>query len=345
MATESSIPAIDVSALFAGPSAERDSTDEVIAGAAATVGFFVAQGFPGRLPVDRDSRALLLGLFQLPSRETRALWRQKFDPSHANVYRGWFPSQRGFLTSKEGIDLGPDVAYGPSVVRSDDPLREATPLPPETALPGWRESAARYYRGMVEVSAALMQSIARSLKLPEHFFDNAFDRGLSTLRLLRYPPRTDTEEAAASDPSVWVMHRGRRYYVSGAPHVDSGFLTLLAQDGVEGLQARHHNGQWTDVPPAEGTLAVNFGKVLELWSAGRIKATEHRVIGSGLERMSVPFFYEARADAEIRPLPIDEADAFAPFLYGDYLWATTTQFVEFRGMESLRSPMRGDGAP
>ena len=84
-----------------------------------------------------------------------------------------------------------------------------------------------------------------------------------------------------SDPSVWVTHRGRRYYVTGAPHVDSGFLTLLAQDGVDGLQARHRNGQWTRCAPAEGTLAVNFGKVLERWSAGRIKATEHRVIGAG----------------------------------------------------------------
>jgi isopenicillin N synthase-like dioxygenase len=95
-----------------------------------------------------------------------------------------------------------------------------------------------------------------------------------------------------------------------------------------------------DVPPVEGTLAVNFGKVLERWSGGRIKATEHRVIGRGRERMSIPFFYEARADARIAPLPIDPSDAFAPFLYGDYLWKTTTQFVEFKGMESLRKPLR-----
>jgi len=340
MITEPSVLALDVSPLFAGASAARDRTDEAIAGAAADVGFFVAQGFPEGLPIDRQSRADLLRLFQLPERETRRLWRQKFDPSHANVYRGWFPPQRGFLTSKEGIDLGPDVLYGSSVLCSGDPLREPTPFPSATALPGWREAAARYYRGMVEVSEAFMRSVARSLALPERFFDAAFDRGLSTLRLLRYPPRTDTDEAAAADSTVWVTHGGRRCYVTGAPHVDSGFLTLLAQDGVPGLQARHRNGQWMDVPPAEGTLAVNFGKVLERWSAGRIKATEHRVIGSGLERMSVPFFYEARADAEIRPLPFDDPGAFQPFLYGDYLWATTTRFVEFKGMESLRTPTR-----
>ncbi|HWY95491.1 MAG TPA: 2OG-Fe(II) oxygenase family protein, partial [Steroidobacteraceae bacterium] len=207
------------------------------------------------------------------------------------------------------------------------------------ALPGWRESVSAYYRAMEKVSQALMRAIARGLSLEECFFDRAFDRGLSTLRLLRYPVRTDTELTARSDPNVWVTHDGAKVYVNGAPHVDSGFLTLLAQDGVSGLQARHRDGTWLDVPPNDDGLAVNFGKVLERWCGGRIKATEHRVIGTGRERMSIPFFYEARADAEIRPLPVDGAP-FEPFLYGDYLWATTTQFVEFRGMESLRKPMR-----
>jgi isopenicillin N synthase-like dioxygenase len=280
-----------------------------------------------------------LRIFQLVENQTRPLWRRKFDPANSNVYRGWFPRQTGFLTSKEGIDMGPDVAYGPSVVSAGDPLREPTPLPPEEALPGWRASVTDYYLGMVCVSEALMRSFARSLKLPESFFDRAFHRGISTLRLIRYPPRTDLDAAAKLDPNVWVEHAGERYYITGAPHVDSGLLTLLAQDGVSGLQARHRNGDWMDVPPVEGTLAVNFGRVLERWSCGRIKATEHRVISSGLERMSVPFFYEARVDAVIRPLAIDPADAFEPFAYGDYLWGTTTQFVEFKGMEDLRKPL------
>lgn len=332
------IPLIDISALFLGPSTNRDRTDTDIAEAAVGVGFLSAQSFPADLPIGRNSRAELLRIFQLADHQIEPLWRKKFDPSHSNVYRGWFPLQTGFLTSKEGIDLGPDVAYGSSVVSAGDPLREATPLPEEDELPGWRASVARYYRGMVRVSAVLMRSLARSLKLPEYFFDQAFDRGISTLRLIRYPPRTDLGQAVERDPDVWVEHLGRRVYLSGAPHVDSGLLTLLAQDGVPGLQARQRNGQWIDVPPMENTLVVNFGKVLERWSRGRIKATEHRVIGAGQQRMSVPFFYEARADAVIRPLPIDPDNAFEPFLYGDYLWATTTQFVEFKGMESLRPP-------
>jgi isopenicillin N synthase-like dioxygenase len=340
MSPESSIPVIDVSALFDASTAARNSADQAIMSAAASSGFFVARGFPVDMPIDRDSRAELLRLFQMPEHEIRPLWRQKFDASHANVYRGWFPLQKGFPTSKEGIDLGPDVAYGPSVIHSGDPLREATPMPAADALPGWRESAARYYHAMVHASQVLMRSIARGLSLQEHFFDHAFDKGLSTLRLLHYPPRMDIQEGAEADRDLWLTHQDRRYYVTGAPHVDSGFLTLLAQDGVAGLQARHRDGRWIDVPPVEGTLAVNFGKVLEKWSHGRIQATEHRVVGTGQPRMSIPFFYEARADAEIRPLPMDAADTFEPFFYGDYLWATTTQFVEFRGMESLRKPLR-----
>jgi isopenicillin N synthase-like dioxygenase len=341
MSPDPTIPVIDVATLFEGRSRARERADRAIREAAAETGFFIASGFAADIPIDAASRADLLRVFDLPEAEIRALWRQKFDASHTNVYRGWFPLQKGFLTSKEGMDLGPDIAYGASVVHAGDPLREATPLPPAQALPGWHAAAARYYHAMVRTSQALMRSIARGLELPEHYFDSAFERGLSTLRLLRYPIRTDLTEAAAIDPRIWITHRERRCYLNGVPHVDSGFLTLLAQDGIDGLQARHRSGQWLDVPPHEDTLAVNFGKVLERWSGGRIQATEHRVIGTGRPRMSIPFFYEARADAEIRPLSPDAADAFEPFLYGDYLWATTTQFVEFKGMEGLRKPLRG----
>jgi isopenicillin N synthase-like dioxygenase len=279
-------------------------------------------------------------LFDLPPEQVRPLWRQKFDSTHSNLYRGWFPLQRGFPTAKEGIDMGADVAYGSSVVDSADPLREATPLPAEAALPGWRTAVAAYYRGMERISNALMRSIARGLGLPGHYFDAFFERGLSTLRLIRYPVRDDIDANGKGDPQLWVTHAGEDRYLIGKAHVDSGFLTLLAQDGIEGLQARHSNGDWIDVAPQEGTLAVNFGKVLEQWCGGLIKATEHRVVGAGRERRSIPFFYEARADAEIAPLPLTGAAQFEPFLYGDYLWATTTQFVEFKGMEGQRRTQR-----
>jgi isopenicillin N synthase-like dioxygenase len=331
------IPRIDVAPLFGSRSPERDRVDAAILSAAQESGFMTIAGLPPDLPLDSDHRRALLRVFDLPSDETRKLWRQKFAADQRNIYRGWFPLQNGAETYKEGIDLGPDIAYGAGRIDAQDPLREATPLPPEAALPGWREAAASYYGAMERVGAALMHALARGLKLPEQVFDDAFAGGISTLRLIRYPVRPPESMAGVPDDRLWVEQGGRRLYMLGRAHVDSGLVTLLAQDGVAGLQARASDGTWLDVPPEEGTLAVNFGKLLERWTGGRIKATEHRVIGSGRERCSVPFFYEPRTDAEIAPLPLPGID-FTPFCYGDYLWSTMTKFVEFHGLEGLRRP-------
>jgi isopenicillin N synthase-like dioxygenase len=343
-AARTAVPRVDIRALFGPRCRERDATDAAIVRAAGDIGFLSIVGLPANVPMGRAARAQLLRIFRADASVLRALWRRKFAPQNPNVYRGGFPVQPGNLTSKEGMDIGADVAYGAALVEPDDPLREETPLPTEVALPGWRSAIAAYYRALDGVSATLMQSIARSLELDEHYFDRAFHHGLSTLRLLRYPLRSPDELAACEDPGVWVSDGVEQHHLIGAPHTDSGFMTLLAQDGVPGLQAHTHAGSWVDVPPHEDSLAVNFGQVLELWSAGRIKATEHRVVGAGHERYSIPFFYEARADAEISPLPMDDRDSFDSFLFGDYLWARITNFVEFRGMEALRRPMRSTPA-
>jgi isopenicillin N synthase-like dioxygenase len=332
------IPVVEAGGLFAAEPAARWRADSELFAAARDVGFVCLRGLPGDVPLGGAARARLLSVFSLDEAERLSLYRRKFMPRNPNIYRGWFPAQRGTLTSKEGIDLGGDIAHGSDLTVCGDPLREATPLPGEDRLPGWRDAAAAYYRAMERVAATLMHSLARSLALPADYFDDAFRRGLSTLRLIRYPPRSPAELAAVADPSLWVETPSGRRALAGAPHTDSGFVTLLAQDRVAGLQVRARGGQWTDVPPLEESLVVNFGQVLEQWSAGRIRATEHRVLGSDAERYSIPFFYEARADATIAPLPIDPPDRFAPFEYGDFLWKRITRFVEFRGMEDERNP-------
>jgi isopenicillin N synthase-like dioxygenase len=331
-----SIPVIDVTALFDTTPPARRTPDGLLAAAARDSGFACIRGLPREATPGPAERANLLAIFGLDEAGKRRLYRRKFAPGNPNIYRGWFPLQPGNLTSKEGIDVGGDLVHGSAVTAAADPLREPSPLPDEDELPGWREAVAAYYRAMERVAETLMRSLARSLGLGPEYFDDSFRRGLSTLRLIRYPPRDPAELATVHDPAVWVEFDGMRRYLVGAPHTDSGFVTLLAQDGVPGLQARSRTGEWVDVPPLEGTLVVNFGQVLEQWSAGRIRATEHRVLGSGRERFSIPFFYEARADATIAPLPVDRPDLFGPFEYGDFLWKRMTSFVEFRGMERER---------
>lgn len=330
------IPHVDIAALFGPASLARDAADDAIRRAAADPGFLTVGGHGGFPPYDAATRARLLSIFTLSAGSTRSLWRRKFDPAHANVYRGWFPLQPGERTHKEGIDIGPDIAR-PVVGDGDcDPLREPTPLPPEAALPGWRAAAAGYHLAMESVGQALMRAIARGLGLRETHFDAAFADGISTLRLIRYPARARDAVAGMADIAAEGDRLGR--HLVGAPHVDSGFVTILAQDGVAGLQARTRDGAWIDVPPAADGLAVNFGRLLERWTGGRIRATEHRVVGDFVERRSIPFFYEPAADACIAPLPLAFCPQFEPFAYGDHLWSSMTRFVEFRGLEHARRP-------
>jgi isopenicillin N synthase-like dioxygenase len=332
------IPRIDIAPLFGSPTTDRDAADRAVMDAASTSGFMTITGFRGADMLAPENRRRLLAIFSLPEEEKHRLWRWNFDHSRPNVYRGWYPLQKGTLSQKEGIDMGPDLAHGPARIRTDDPLSEETPLPPEEAVPGWRYLAAAYYRAMEETGAAVMRSLARGLGLKETVFDAAFKSGVSTLRLARYPFLPEVE--AERPEEHFVVHAGKRRALVGGAHVDSGFVTLLAQDGVEGLQAQAHSGEWIDVPPVEGTLAVNFGKLLERWTGGQVRATLHRVVSPGRERFSIPFFYEPAAEAEIAPLPIEGAAPFEPFLYGDHVWEVSTNFVELRGVKHLRQPRR-----
>lgn len=333
------IETIGIAALFGPPSPARDDTDARILAAASGIGFMAIKDFPGDGWLTPVKRAQLLGIFALPDAEKEKLLRWNFDRTKENVYRGWFPLQPTAVSYKEGIDMGPDLAHG-RFASSDDPLCEPTPLPDEKMLPGWREAAASYYCVMEAVGNALMRSVARGLGLTETIFDGDFDGGISTLRLIRYPLRDAGVDL--SGPEFSVVHKGERRTVIGREHADSGFVTLLAQDGVEGLQAKNLADEWIDVPPADGTLAVNFGQLLERWTGGRVRATRHRVIAPKTARFSIPFFYEPRVDAEIAPLLLAGAEPFEPFLYGDYLWEAATNFVEMSGIKHLRQPRRAE---
>lgn len=115
-AQRADIPALDISTLFRARSVARDRTDAALRSAASQQGFLIVTGLPAEVPLGPAARRALLRVFDLRAADLRALWRRKFEPANANVYRGWFPAQPGNLTSKEGIDIGADVAYGAAVI-------------------------------------------------------------------------------------------------------------------------------------------------------------------------------------------------------------------------------------
>lgn len=77
-------------------------------------------------------------------------------------------------------------------------------------------------------------------------------------------------------------------------HTDQGFMTILLQDQIGGLQILSEN-QWIDVPPVPGALVVNLGDLFQLISNDKIKSVYHRVLANKIgPRISVASFFSTR---------------------------------------------------
>jgi isopenicillin N synthase-like dioxygenase len=108
--------------------------------------------------------------------------------------------------------------------------------------------------------------------------------------MLRYP--STSKDGSRSEPLP-----------TGA-HTDYGAITLLATDGVPGLETRTGNEDWIAVIAPEGSLVVNLGDMLARWTNGRYASTPHRAVGGNrAERYSIPLFVNPDPDTIVECIP------------------------------------------
>ena len=145
------------------------------------------------------------------------------------------------------------------------------------------------YVSLVAVARAVVRGIALALGTPAEQLLAQCDGGetISLVRLFHYFPAV----------------AGKDNCIGSSPHTDWGFLTLIAQDSVGGLEYKRGD-TWHSVPPTpDGTseLILNGGDALELMSAGRYRAPVHRVLcpPPGQERHSLVFFYYPNYNATL----------------------------------------------
>ncbi len=172
-------------------------------------------------------------------------------------------------------------------------------------LPGFRDTALRYYDALDALAQAMLPLYAIALDLPAGYFGPLCDRPLTNLRFTHYPPAT----YGANEFGI-------------APHSDSSFFTLLAQNRVPGLQLRTTDGTWFDVPVIPDSFVVNTGDVLHRWTNGRFLSTPHRAFNtSGGPRYAIPYFFHPNPDTLIDVLPgCDDAPPLFPAMTtGEYM--------------------------
>jgi isopenicillin N synthase-like dioxygenase len=296
MADVRSVTALPVVDLRADPGPLREGLRE----AAHEVGFFYLIGHD--VPDELAGRVLDAArrLFELPEADKAAVAMVR-SPHFRGYTRLGGELTRGCVDWREQIDIGPErpPIGGPG---KPDYLWLQGPNQWPKSLPELPGIIDEWDAALSAVARTLLRHWGASLGSPPDVFDAAFaDAPATLIKIIRYPAR------AASPQGV------------GA-HRDAGVLTLLlAEPGSRGLQVRRARGGdrsdgWTDVPPLEGAFIVNIGELLEVATGGYLRATEHRVSlhGPAAERISVPYFFNPRLDAQIPVLSLpDELGALA----------------------------------
>ncbi|XP_021757826.1 2-oxoglutarate-Fe(II) type oxidoreductase-like [Chenopodium quinoa] len=206
--------------------------------------------------------------------------------------------------SKEFMDIGP----------FHDKDSDLNQWPSEELLPNWRPTVEAYHDKILTAGKRLYSLLALALNLSENYFEDigALDPPMPFIRLLRYP----------GDLSYYTDE-----VLGASAHCDYGMITLLATDGVPGLQVcREKDRQpriWEDVRHIEGALVVNIGDLTERWTNNVFRSTLHRVVPTGQERYSVAFYLDPSHDLIVKCLETCCNDSnpprFPPFRYIDYL--------------------------
>ncbi|KAL2556072.1 2-oxoglutarate (2OG) and Fe(II)-dependent oxygenase superfamily protein [Forsythia ovata] len=107
-------------------------------------------------------------------------------------------------------------------------------------------------------------------------------------------------------------------------HTDMSCITLVYQDENGGLQVKSKEGKWMDINPRENALVVNIGDLMQAWSNGKFRSSEHRVVlRRHASRFSIAFFWCFEDDKVIFAPEevIDEGDLrmYKSFICLDYL--------------------------
>lgn len=292
-----SIPRIDISALARDDLTARQTVAHQIGKACRDTGFFAITGHG--VSADRMAAAFdaAHAVFALPAEAKRDLAIARHGHN-----RGYVGLGVEALDEKTAADL--KEAY--NLIWTDEAERPPNVWPP---IEGWREQAQAYFDAALAVGQRLHRAFALNLGLAEDFFDDKLDRPQATLRLLHYPVRFGADAPAGQ--------------AGAGTHTDYGNVTLLATDGVAGLQVRRRDGQWLDAQAVPGDFICNIGDCLMRWSNDVYVSTPHRVQAPQQERYSIAFFLDPNPDALVSAIPscvpAGTAPRYAPVTAADYL--------------------------
>lgn len=268
---------------------DDDATIHMVEDACHDTGFMFVRGHGISQDVIASIRSAVIRYFSKPLEDKLA------DQISRDNYRGYIPT--GFFSANaggleadryEGFKLHFEIDADAQICSKCD-LYGPNKWPDQPAR--FRESVLAYWQACDRVADVLLGMFAVILDVDKDWFLQNFEKPLTNMTLLHYPPQGKVSDG-------FGIH----------PHKDTDALTVLAPDKVGGLMLRARNREeWIEVDAPEDALVVNIGDLLELWSGGYFVSTPHMVINkSSAERYSFPYFVVPRFDTVVMPLRTPE---------------------------------------
>ena len=303
------IPVIDISPLV-GPQDNPKSlrkTAKEIGNACKNIGFFYVKNH--QIPQNHLDAVILVmqEFFNLPEEE-----KMKIHIGNSDVFRGYTPLGKELTNAKydwhECVDFGLDLEPNHPEVIAGNQLLGPNQWPENQ--PNFRKALESHWDLMILLGRRITEGLAMSLGFDKKKFARFMNKSHSFMRISNYPPYGKDQEENVGDGI-------------GA-HIDYGFLTILLQDNIGGLEVKNADNEWVSAPMIPGTFLINIGHMIQRWTNDYYKATVHRVIPPKHEtRCSLPFFFEPNFDAIVVPLDTfcskNNPPRYKPFHFGNYL--------------------------
>jgi isopenicillin N synthase-like dioxygenase len=315
-------PIVDIETLRRGSAVQRREAVITLGRACRETGFFCVSGHG----ISRASKAALFRsarqFFDLPLDR-----KQELSIALSPHNRGYVGMAAERLNAadppdrKEAFNIGLEMEANHRDIVEQRPLRGINFWPD---LPGWRDAMLAYYNQCLDVGRVLHRGFSLDLGVEERFFDPKIEAPAAVLRLLHYPAR--------AEPRAPTEHHPYKQQPGAGEHTDYGNMTLLATDGVAGLEVRQLDGTWVEVADTGDLLLCNIGDCLMRWTNDGYRSTPHRVRIPDAERYSIAFFLDPNPDAIVEPILGSPSDAprYPPITVREYLLGRLNATYEHR---------------
>ncbi|MFC4313457.1 isopenicillin N synthase family dioxygenase [Steroidobacter flavus] len=292
MSASLQLPVVDLSSMHDGAAARLELARELDA-ACRQFGFFYLVGHGVQTRQVQALMASARAFFDAPLDAKRSIHMSK----GGRAWRGYFQLGEeltsGRPDGKEGLYFGTELDESDPRVQAGTPLHGRNVFP---STPELRGAVLDYMEEITRVGHQLMALLALGLSLKETFFRERYTGDPTILfRIFNYPRVADPTDG-------WGV----------GEHTDYGFITLLKQDTVGGLQVRHRDG-WLEVPDVPDSFVCNVGDMLERLTRGRYLSALHRVRSSARsDRLSMALFFDPAFDAALTPIETVAPDSYSP---------------------------------